>query len=546
MHGSAPLRLFLALSAALLCLQTAEATGVNEVVTTNGVVSGHIAPDRKNTVEYLGIPYAQPPIGKLRFAPPQPIVKKLDYNASEWSVSGNASYPGLTPQAQDPETPKASRILRQSSGFSIGNSNSKFYDGSRFAEATSAIIITLTYRLNVFGFPGAPDSTQNLGLRDQRLAVQWIHDNIAGFGGDPSKITVFGQSSGGVAVDWWTFAYRQVPLIAGIISESGNALSFPLNTAERQKQNWYNVSTTLGCGSSGDTLECVRGKDWKDLLAAAGRLPAAPGGNPVRSTSAFYPMVDNETVFPDYRPLLEQGKFAKLNHSLAPNDIEARARSAQGVPTWQYRYFGDWSNTRLYSSSGAYHGTELEMLFGNSGDVSGIAPFEAQEELTKVMQNAWGRAYLGNNLDQPFQGCYQPAYEAFDREMTWRAHLETNFCLLAAQKEQENVLYRSKEADPKDDFLLLPDLNWDHVPDQPTYYHFHIHVVHVNLDPSATQAVGKALALDNVISQLDTLGGGDDASMADVELSYTVGEASELWTKIFLPLKEGKEPGVSS
>ena len=80
--------------------------------------------------------------------------------------------------------------------------------------------------------------------------------------------------------------------------------------------------------------------------------------------------------------------------------------------------------------------------------------------------------------------------------------------------------------------------------DQPTYYHFHIHIVHVNLDPTATQAVGKAIALDNVISQLDTMAGSDDASMADVELSYAVGEASELWSKIFLPLKEGKEPSV--
>lgn len=70
--------------------------------------------------------------------------------------------------------------------------------------------------------------------------------------------------------------------------------------------------------------------------------------------------------------------------------------------------------------------------------------------------------------------------------------------------------------------------------------------MHVNLDPTATQAVGKAIALDNVISQLDTMGGGDDAGMADVELSYTVGEASELWTKIFLPLKEGRKPDVSS
>jgi m7GpppX diphosphatase len=68
----------------------------------------------------------------------------------------------------------------------------------------------------------------------------------------------------------------------------------------------------------------------------------------------------------------------------------------------------------------------------------------------------------------------------------------------------------------------------------------------VNLDPTATQAVGTALALDNVISQLETMAGGDDAGMADVELSYTVGEASELWTRIFRPLKEGKEPDVSS
>jgi m7GpppX diphosphatase len=68
----------------------------------------------------------------------------------------------------------------------------------------------------------------------------------------------------------------------------------------------------------------------------------------------------------------------------------------------------------------------------------------------------------------------------------------------------------------------------------------------VNLDPTATQAVGKALALDNVISQLETMAGDDDAGMADVELSYTVGEASELWIRIFQPLKEGKEPDVSS
>lgn len=203
-------------------------------------------------------------------------------------------------------------LLTLSTGFSIGNAHSSFYNGSRFSEATGAIIVTLTYRLNVFGFPGAPNHVQNLGLRDQRRAVEWVHQNFAAFGGDPAKVTVFGQSSGGVAADWWTFAYQDKPLINGIISESGNAFSFPLNTREQQTKNWYNVSATLGCGASGDTVDCVRAKHWEDVLAAAAKLPAAPGGNPVRSTPAFYPTVDNKTVFSGYASLLEQGKFAKI------------------------------------------------------------------------------------------------------------------------------------------------------------------------------------------------------------------------------------------
>lgn len=133
-----------------------------------------------------------------------------------------------------------------------------------------------------------------------------------GFGGDPAKITIFGQSSGGVAVDWWTFAYKDDPLVSGIISESGNAFSFPRNTPERQTSNWFNISTTLGCGTSSETLSCMRTKNWTDVLAASAKLPATPGGNPVRSTPAFYPTVDNETVFPDYTTLLKNGTLAKI------------------------------------------------------------------------------------------------------------------------------------------------------------------------------------------------------------------------------------------
>ena len=88
--------------------------------------------------------------------------------------------------------------------------------------------MSANYRLNVFGFPGAPGADTNLGLRDQRLAVEWVQKNIGAFGGNPKKIVIAGQSSGGAAVDWWSYAYKKDPIVHGLMSTSGNAFSFPM------------------------------------------------------------------------------------------------------------------------------------------------------------------------------------------------------------------------------------------------------------------------------------------------------------------------------
>ncbi|CAP98160.1 m7GpppX diphosphatase [Penicillium chrysogenum] len=173
------------------------------------------------------------------------------------------------------------------------------------------------------------------------------------------------------------------------------------------------------------------------------------------------------------------------------------------------------------------------------------------------------------------------------------------FNILEGRTEQEGVIMRDEGHGPEDGFLMLPDLNWDrksmgslhllalvqrrdiwslrdlkksfvpwlkylrdrvleatvsmypgleedqiklYVHYQPTYYHFHIHVVNVMLEAGATQATGKAFGLENLISQLETMSGDEDASLADVDLTYYLGEASELWTEIFEPLKQGKQP----
>ena len=200
----------------------------------------------------------------------------------------------------------------KTSGWSIGDASTPFYNGQYFADAQDVVVVTLNYRLNIFGFSGAPGERQNIGLLDQRLAVEWVRDNIAAFGGSPTKIIIFGQSSGSVAVDYWSYAYPEDPIVTGLISHSGNAFSFPINSRQLANKNWYNVSSSLGCGNQGDVLECMRSKDFLAIKAAALKVKPPPNTSVARSQPAFQPTPDGITVFEDYGPLSSDGKFAKL------------------------------------------------------------------------------------------------------------------------------------------------------------------------------------------------------------------------------------------
>ncbi|KAI9369524.1 HIT-like domain-containing protein [Aspergillus egyptiacus] len=196
-------------------------------------------------------------------------------------------------------------------------------------------------------------------------------------------------------------------------------------------------------------------------------------------------------------------------------------------------------------------------------------------------------------------GIYRDYVRPYVQKKREQGRLNWVFNILEGRTEQEDVILRDPGQRAEDAFLMLPDLNWDrksmgslhllalvqrrdiwslrdlkkgHVPwlkylrkrvlegtvkmfpeleedqlklyvhYQPTYYHFHIHIVNVMLEAGATQATGKAFGLENIISQLETLYGDEEASMADVSLTYYLGEASELWTDIYAPLKQGSKP----
>lgn len=249
-------------------------------------------------------------------------------------------------------------------------------------------------------------------------------------------------------MDWWSYAYSQNPIVHGFVSTSGNAFSFPMNTPQKQSSNWYTLSASLGCGnsSSSDTVSCMRELPFETISAATSKIAPSPGGSPVRSTPPFYPMVDNHTVFADYLSLSASGSFAKLPYLQGYNNFEqgyyvipafAQGRNvtqAQGaqlllesfacpiayeaqqrvnakVPTWVYRYFGDWNNTSLYPTSGAYHGTELHMILGGSEDTSGLPQTPAQRNTVKLFQRA-----LAAFVENPKNGLTSIGWPRFDSE----------------------------------------------------------------------------------------------------------------------------------
>ena len=256
------------------------------------------------------------------------------------------------------------------------------------------------------------------------MAVEWVRDNIAAFGGSPRKITLAGQSSGGVAVDYWAYAFMDDPIAHSLIAHSGNAFSFPVHRPGVPAQNWNTVVTAVGCANDTDVMACMRRAPWTALKAAAAAVKPAASSSVLRSIPPFYPTPDNTTVFSDYEALTRAGRFARLplllgsnaneagyyrvaafGNGLVPTDAQTAAfhlesftcpvaaqaagRRAAGVPAWAYRYAADWASTRLYAGSGVYHGADLHMVFGGADDVSGRPGEAAQAALTREVQRAW-------------------------------------------------------------------------------------------------------------------------------------------------------------
>ncbi|EEB93711.1 hypothetical protein MPER_07597, partial [Moniliophthora perniciosa FA553] len=281
-----------------------------------------------------GIPYAEPPLGDLRFQPPtlKPVLDVPTFDATNFGpqclqlpASDTTSEDCLTVNINRPiDSVRGNQLLPvmvfiHGGGFLVGNSSQ--LNGNplvlrSIARGTPVIYASLNYRLGPLGFPQGIEAEQkgalNLGLKDQLTALEWIKKNIAAFGGDPEKVTVFGESSGAVSIGILYLNSGLENLVRGAIMESGAASSSITFEASRRQNTWDSfVAAVPECSTSapGDSFTCLRTANSSTLLQATGVLLAE-----TRDLFPFVPALDGpDGVFPELASeMYARGQFSKI------------------------------------------------------------------------------------------------------------------------------------------------------------------------------------------------------------------------------------------
>ena len=257
------------------------------VKTGYGLLRG-LADTATATCVYRGIPYAQPPVGKLRWrAPVAPEAWTGVREAREWGArclqsgfmeavnfdpSGKMSEDCLYLNVWRPQKSGSFPVMVwiHGGGYTAGAGSTPMYWGDRLAAAGDVVVVSINYRLNVFGFLATPEmqkedqngSVGSYGSLDQVAAIKWVHDNVAAFGGDPENVTIFGESAGG----WSVCTMLATPLNRGLIHrailESGGCMASA--GLEKGFAQGRLTAERLGC-PPGD-LECLRRLPAKTVL----------------------------------------------------------------------------------------------------------------------------------------------------------------------------------------------------------------------------------------------------------------------------------------
>ncbi|KAL6884481.1 alpha/beta-hydrolase [Trichoderma evansii] len=436
----------------------------------SGVIVGvttSLSDGRPPIHKFLGVPFAASPV---RFQPPEtPTPWTIPLDVSKYGpacIQQLAPQDGI-PQAQvvawsntppppigesedclnvniyAPVTPGAKPVMVwiYGGGFELGFNSDPRWDGSFMAANQDIVVVSVNYRTNVFGFPMAPQlpiEQQNLGFLDQHFALHWVQRNIHAFGGDPKRVTIFGESAGAASVDALVTSYHKDPPFVAAIMESGQMTFYP--NSPNTTAPWENMVGKLNCSSASDVIACVR------------RIPASKIKSTIEEAGDFNfgPVRDNLTFISHAGVARQHGKIAQVpilignnfqegrlfvtgynstqqylqtvlphmnqsfydkvlaaypvGSSAISNEFEQAAAidtdyrflctasqianytSLAGFPTWRYLFNASFPNTQLFPDAGVYHSSEISEIF-STYPRSGVTI--KQETLSRYMQKAW-------------------------------------------------------------------------------------------------------------------------------------------------------------
>ena len=405
---------------ASLCLMASGHTHIKapkqtiQVTTAEGPVEGYIG---AHSAAFLGIPYAAPPLGALRFANPRPHPAWTKIrNATEagppcQQLGGLGMWPSIPPLETFSEdcltanvfTPRGALPTNDGDGndgellpvlffihgggfvggsgytSAVGELNKKLhmtaiYDGEQLAALGNVVVVSINYRVGAFGFlaldalarEDARGATGNAGLLDQREALRWVQRNARAFGGDPAKVTLFGESAGGESVVWHLVSPGSKGLFRGGIIESGAAFARPLAEAEAAGDAFV---AALGCNSTAGnadggqsgvdaattaTLACIRAVNASAVLKAGEAYGAGS-------------VVDGVDLPATPMALFAEGKFARVPVVVGTNRDEASILSSDCFDKARKNMTAAAYAAAIRESFGPKHAAAVLKLFPATG-----------------------------------------------------------------------------------------------------------------------------------------------------------------------------------
>ncbi|KAH7903320.1 Alpha/Beta hydrolase protein [Hygrophoropsis aurantiaca] len=355
-------------------------TVILDSATVTGVPDGSVS-------KFLGIPFAQPPTGQFRFRLPQPIPA---YNESFLATAYGPSCPqqsltlpvpasGLvaetldyltdtiynvvTPSAEDcltvnvvtpanatPDSALPVVVWIFGGGFEDGSTST--YNGGTIANRAieldvPVVYVSVNYRLSAFGFLASQEvkdaGVGNLGLQDQRQALRWVQQYIRAFGGDPTKVTIWGESAGAFSATFHmlTNGGDTEGLFRAAFMESGSA--YPVGDISRGQPYYDALVADTGCATAADTLDCLRGVPYDTLLAAVDRSPSIFAYQSL--VLAWQPRVDGVFLKAEPQALVEQGSVADIPFIVGDCDDEGTLFSLSTLNITTSAQFAEYIQT---------------------------------------------------------------------------------------------------------------------------------------------------------------------------------------------------------